>query len=247
MSIFTSKLTGVLAILVALAVMALEVWRLTRRPAMVICALGCLSVFLIRFGYFSYWNRPEPFLILLTALGISALRLSRTRAAVVLGLMAGIAFDLKPQAVLCLAPLVLAVMMREHQQAGALRTGAVAVACAAGVAAAPFLLPNVSLSAYVAYLKLALGHGLSVEYLRDNAMHVVLLAAPAAVVWYLRRPAWGQDTRWLALTALGCIALAAVVGAKRGSGPHHVLPFLPIALYLTVRAGDPDRRGPAPR
>ena len=245
-SIFATKIAGVLAVCGALIVVALEVWRLTRNIRIAVVAVGCTVLVLLKFGHFSFWNRPEPFLILLSALTVPALRLRRYQAAVVIGLITGLAIGLKAHAALFYAPAILALMIREQTFAAAFRVGAVAGVSAAAVALAPFIYPNVSLSGYFEYLHLSVGHGISFKMFRNNAIHLAFMTAPAFVVYFLLRPNWSSDVRWFALTLLACTVAVAVVGSKAGAGVHHLLPLLPFAVYMSVRAGDPDRRRTIP-
>ena len=234
-SIFSTKIAGVLAIWGALIFMALEVKQLTRSAPIVLLALGCIVLFFLKFGNSTFWNRPEPFLILFSAVAIQALRFPRYRAAVAIGLFSGVAIGLKIYAILFFAPTILALVVREETFAMGLRIGALASAVAAVVAVAPFLHPSVSLHGYIEYMNITAQHGLSLKLFYDNIIHFALITAPIVLIYFLRRPNWSSEIRWLTLALFACISVVAVIASKHGAGPHHLLPFLPIALYSATR------------
>ncbi|MDB5821299.1 MAG: hypothetical protein JWR21_3 [Herminiimonas sp.] len=241
-TIFATKVAAASAMWCALIAMALDVWRLTRSARVAVLTLGCIALFLLKFGGFSFWNRPEPFLILLSALGVFAWRLPKYQAAVVLGVITGLAIGLKPYAAVFHAPAILALMVRESRFAAALRIGAVAGIAVVATAVAPFLYSNVSWSGYRQYLLVAAGQGFAVDSLVDNAIDLVLMTTPAFVMYFFLRPNWPRDIRSFALALLACSVLVAVLGSKNGAGAYYLLPLLPYVVYITVMTAVSDRR-----
>ena len=70
-----SKLAAVIAIWMAIAILAFEFFRLTKSYIVTLLSIACVIVIFSFFGNFTFWNRPEPFLILLSAAALPTLRL----------------------------------------------------------------------------------------------------------------------------------------------------------------------------
>ncbi|HEX4998290.1 MAG TPA: hypothetical protein VFY29_08695 [Terriglobia bacterium] len=240
-SILATKIAGVVASWAALLVWSIEVWHLTRDFLLTYVGVGLAFLFLLPQGYFVYWNRPEPFLLLVTALSLPALRLPRFQAAVASGVLAGIAFGLKPYAVLLLAPVMLRLALRETSVGEALRIGALSTLSMLVLAGAPFLLPNVSLWGYIARLKIVAQQGLLLPGLRTNMMLLTAMIAPAAAIYFFRRPRWSREIKGYALALMASIVVVGVFGAKNGAGSYYLLPFLPLAIHLAIEAADMTR------
>jgi hypothetical protein len=87
---------------------------------------------------------------------------------------------------------------------------------------------------YVKYLANASHHGLSMEILKENAKFALCYSMPPALLWILRRPAIGRED----LCLIAGLALSSVVniivGSKPGSGYHHLMPLIPVYLFVTA-------------
>jgi hypothetical protein len=230
------KIVGALAILIAL----IASYAAFRRRADVSSALAGTAICALIFASFdnvSYWNRPDPLLVLCVAAGLFAAHL-RTRAlsAILLGVTTGIAVNLKFTGPLYLLP-VFAIALAEH---GA-RTLATAALLAVPVAVAPFLLPNVSLTHYWEYVQLSARNGLEPAKIRQNAEWAAWLSAPlAAALATARKAVQVRKGAPGHLSALGlAIAIITVAAAKPGGGPHHLLPFVPVLMYAFLWTAPP--------
>ncbi|MCC7007723.1 MAG: hypothetical protein IT184_02800 [Acidobacteria bacterium] len=230
-SLAASKLAGIAAGLLSIVVTG---WAARRTGRAAPAAVAVTLVGYLTFGSASFWVRPEPvvlFAVAVALLGLSSA--SRVGAAVLIGVAAGIGVATKITALLYLAPVIAMVAWRHG--AGAL---AMAAAVAAPVALLPFALNGrIGMWEYVDWLERATRHGMRWRSLPSMlAWAVVLAALPAAGFWRRRRGMLDDQ-------AIGRIALAAcLVGtcwlaAKRGTGPHHFLPFVPTLAYLESVAG----------
>jgi 4-amino-4-deoxy-L-arabinose transferase-like glycosyltransferase len=238
-SIFTSKAVGPLAILSSLILM----YRLFRRhgpPAALVSTAACALVYL-GFGNVTFWTRSDPLLILCVVLGLAATELrGRLASAIGLGVTLGVAANLKLTAPLYLLP---AIMMTAdtHDR----RTAAAALGVAGMVAAAPFLLPTISLSHYLSYVRLSARNGLEGAKVRQNLEWIVFLCVPLAV--RLSAGGWRTSSktdarfRHLVAVLVASMIVTAIAASKPGGGPFHLLPFVPVIAYLTMIAPADDR------
>jgi hypothetical protein len=152
-------------------------------------------------------------------------------------------FDLKATGPLYLVPVFVLVAERSST-----RVAVAAAALGLGLAFAIFAVPPFSLTSYLGLLARTARHGLSARELALNAWAATLLLAPALVTRALRvegPPVAPQRARWTvpARALLASAALVCVVAAKPGSGRHHLLPFLPLAVDALVDGVDGIERG----
>ncbi len=235
-SIVGTKLAGVIAVWVALVAMAWETRKVSRDNVVTLLVMGSVAFMLTWFNYSSYYNRPEPFLFLFVALAISALSLPRFYAALAIGLLAGLAFGVKIHGMIFVAPAAAALLFRERDVAAWLRQAVIIGLVATLVAVLPFLLPNISLGTYLAYIGVSTEQKLTLWDFHRTAAALGIMVAPGIVILFLRRPVWPLSLTAAAVFFALCCVTVLVIGSKEGAGPHHALPLIPMALYLTLHA-----------
>jgi hypothetical protein len=235
-SIFATKFAGVAAIWLAVALMGANTRKLYDSIALPVLACAALALFMVLNE--SFWNRPEPFLILLGAFAVFVRRFyTGYRTAIALGLISGLAVGLKLHGPLYIFPVVIAFFSCEALSRNSrLRLAAVFSAVAAAVALAPYAHRAVSLQGLINYLVLSAGHGLQARIFYENILFLVLLTAPTAAIYLLRRPyPECEFRRYLASLLFSCL-LVSIIASKAGAGQHHLLPFVPLALDLALEA-----------
>lgn len=206
-----SKLLALVSTVVAVGLCATQL-----RDRRALLYLGFLGAFDLLF-----FNRAEPHLLLLTALACRCMGMADVRQrAWVLGLLAGLAASLKVHGVLYIAAVFVWCQPDWWQRP----TLWLRIAIAALVTALPwFLLPGISLSGYLHFLKLASQHGIEPRILLDNGIFLLALWLPLLV---LRCP-WRSALGMAALELL-----VAVLGAKKGAGCWHLLPFVVLHAHM---------------
>ncbi len=225
--LFAAKLPGLLALVAALLLTYTALRRLC--PAgEAIAALGAGALVLATYEASGYWIRPDPSLMLAAALPLPWLALRRPwGGAIAVGLGIAFATGLKAHgAVYLLAPL--ALLWARHGWRPALA----AVALAGVLAPAAYLAPGVSLADYLALLRAAARHGVSLAALAADLQQAALLAAPLAVLLVAGSAA--PERRPLIAYAgvlILALALTAAIAAKPLAGPRHLMPFVPLLLY----------------
>jgi hypothetical protein len=236
-SVAALKLPGLAASLAACAF----TFSILRRRASARCATGAWGVvilYLVYYGARAYWCRPEPFLLLGSAL---ALWLTRTRKEAPLPLYALLVawmVDQKITGLLYLLPTLTLVAARQ----GLAKTIATTFA-GIFIAFSVFAIPPLDLRAYAELLAETTRHGLSGSELFLNTTAAAVLLGPVVVVHVFRRrglPVAPQRARWhvpLAMLSV-CVAVTCVIAAKPGAGRHHLVPFIPIVMDALVDGVD---------
>lgn len=218
----------------------------SRRRALVLT--GACALVHLAFRNYTFWTRPDALLVAGVAVG--QVLTARTRgivAAVGFGLVTGLLANLKFTGPIYAAPLLVTLALGPRPAASV----AVALAVAGVTAAAPFALSNVSLSTYVAWVRVSAGNGLLLSMLRQNIEWIAFLLLPIAASWFALPAAIRPvDRRWLGrlVALLLCLGAVAVAASKPGAGPYHLLPFVPIVAFAAAELigdrrlfdGDPD-------
>lgn len=242
-SVLGSKLPGILALLGALAAMRnLLRWKLGDGGAAFL-AVATLVALLLPYGLFAYWNRPESFLLLCAALGLSCLRLSPPWASLAVGLLLGLAAGVKLHGFVFVAPAAIALIGRQATWRRRARSLLVQALAGAAMFLAPFALPNVSATNFERYLAMAAGHGLDVQMLGTSLALAAAFAGAPILIYAWRRPALSAEDRWLLFGLLAALAVAILVAGRVAAGPYHILPMIPVALYATAVVADPALAG----
>jgi len=225
-SLFTAKVTGVIVLVVSLWF----VYRSCRTLASTsesIIALGLVCLVLAFFQNMSFLNRPEPILLLCVAVPVWMIATGRECwAFLVTSIAVALAINLKISGVLYLLPAIAFLLYRAK-----LRRVIEGLSAATVLVVLPFLLPSVSIMNYLAILRVDAKHGISLIGLVEcfQWATVLLVLIFSSVLWRYRK---GEKLSLHGVIFLGSLAFAiagaCVIGAKPGSGPHHLIPFLGI-------------------
>ena len=227
--------------LVACGLAAWLCFTVFRRRASPRCASGGLLLLLVYLAYYdarAFWCRPEPFLLLGSAAGLWIVRTRDKGSTLGLALVVAWMLDLKVTGPIYLLP-ILAIAAARRGWREAASAALFGVVLALGV----FVIPPLSLGAYLELLVRTAHHGLSAPELALNVSAAALLLGPALAVRAFRvrgpprppqRAAWLVPTGWLIASA----AIVCVVAAKPGAGRHHLIPLLPLALDAFIDGVD---------
>jgi hypothetical protein len=232
-SIAASKWVGAAAALGSLALIFLALRSvLDARRSIVLT--GIYATLLLDFRNYSFWTRPEPLqLFCVAAALVLALRSHGWVAALFIGFFSGLLWNLKITGALYTLPIFTIV----YHRAG-WRHVAVACGTALSVAVLPFALSNVSSANYVEWLALSARTGLGLATLRQNLEWAAYFGVPILLSYCAMRAehrSSGPEARSI-LLALGVATTGIVVAAsKPGAGPYHLLPLLPVILYVVAR------------
>ena len=184
------------------------------------------------FREYAYWNRAEPFLILLSVLALLlAFRSSSLVAGIGVGVLAGVATALKLHGFIYMIPAAAVALARVENLRGRLVMAIIGIACAVVSALLPYLEKGVSIVGYLRFLTVELDSGFRAHQFFENLTFAIILTAPIIVISIGCKPALNSPDRWL-LAALGpSVALITIPGAIEGA--WHV-PFSTLDAYLHI-------------
>ena len=193
-------------------------------------------VYLLNSTIYNFQIRGDLPLVVLAAFGLWAvLNRSVALGAVLLALACGLAFDIKVTAPLYFLPLYVLLMKRHGW-----RPAALAAVGAGACALVPFSLPGISPVAYLRWLLQTSHQPVLVpgELGRELKTFLFLIAPLALLCWTLGRRSlhslmeYLRENRAFLLTFGLCFAALALAASKIGSGPHHFMPYYPLAGYV---------------
>jgi hypothetical protein len=228
------KFFGVLACLLAVVILLLILRRHGRDY--VVSVNTIITILIITgFGNILYWDRPDSFLFFSVCLAcLAMLSLDPRLAAIVVGVMAGFAVNLKLHAVIIFLP-CLASLLCSGQPRDRILILCAFVAPFVIALVIPFLPKGISVLGYVRIVSAAGQHGLSKQLLAKNAALAALYITLLIPVWLRSSSSEWRDRGVVICTCLA-LAVTAIIAAKPGSGPHHLIPFVPLLIYLSIRS-----------
>ena len=244
-SILSSKVCGIICFIAALIIL----WRLMRQASqprdIVFIAFGCVAALFIYMpigGAYVFWNRPEPFLLLLGLLSLLVLTSFKPRpAAFTIGILAGCAVGFKIHGGIYLVPAALA-LIGPLDWRNRIKLAAIMAPLTALTIAAPFVWFNKleELSGYVSVLVMASKQKWLLSLLIDNILLSMSVLLPSL---YLLLGNLGISSRnaWLLLGLIISFITASIIGSISGAGIHHLIPLIPMAIYLCLAL--PAKRG----
>jgi hypothetical protein len=209
---------------------------LDRRRALLALACVVLLMLVPRPNHYLLQVRGDVLVVAAVTAGVFATAArSRPQTLALLVGSAAYALAAKASAFLYFGPLFVRLAARRGWAVAL--AGAAAAAC---LSLAPFLLPNVSLPFYLDWLRLGTTHPTTAADFVSSARTLALLLAPAPLLlaagpWKVPALAAYLRQNRVPLAALGvCLAAVLAVSSKCGSGPHHLLPFVPVLGYEYV-------------
>jgi len=232
-SILVSKGLGAVAGVVSLVLTYLLAGRHVRRPVALILT-GLCALLLLLFRHYSFWTRPEPLQLLAVSASLFFASMQPGYLGVALsGAAIGILWNLKVTGPMYTLPVIALLYSR-----GGWKPCTAAVVLAVGVAAFPFVYyDNVSWQQYLAWLGLSGSTGLLLSTLRQNLEWAIYLCLPVVLSYYAvprsnrpGSPAWRNMLVTLVLGITGVV----IAASKPGAGPYHLIPFLPIIVFIVA-------------
>ncbi len=224
-TIYDAKVPGILACWLAIVILGVVIWR-KHSIYKAIIACGVLPLIGLMFHNFMYWNRSDPFLLLVLVVGAVGVLISNIIAgAALFGAAVGLAFGAKFHSVIFFIPL-LAFFNKRILDWKPLTIGACTVA---GAVVIPFLFPQVSLGNYLKMLG-TVQEGPILSYnLGWISLILMLICLPAIGHSFAAR-----ERRWIRLLCWFVpVILLFILTAKYGLERHHIMPLsVPLALII---------------
>ena len=211
---------------------------------------GQCAILLLVFRNAAFWSRPDSLELLCVSIGLWAALRRSDPGWIVLGVTAGLLWNLKFSGPLYSLPLFALFVERADR-----RRVVLAGATAGIVALLPFVVfRNVSFHNYRTWILLSASNGIDWSTLRHNIEWVLFVMAPLGVALYLSvRPAYAKASARsrgsalreggqapltvlspaVAISLVVAVCSIAILAAKPGSGPYHLLPFFPVIVFFT--------------
>lgn len=179
---------------------------------------------LLPFNLILFWNRAEPYFVLLVGLAIVVAERKPKAGVLLLGVLGGFASSFKAHGVLYVLPFLIFFGPYSIR-------AAIEFAAAFGVICLSFFLNDrTSLIQYFAYLQLAAKHGISFSYLEKNLFFLFFSLIPIALTFkHISTPMY-EKYKWASVLLIE--ALIAIIGSKPGAGVHHLIPVVVLNSYL---------------
>jgi hypothetical protein len=218
--ILGSKLPGVLSYSFGLLLLW---WFL---PSPIPRAMLVLTYLFYEFGF---WNRPESHLLFLTALGVALVTRPQKWTLLCLGILAGVATTFKFTGFLFFVPFALVVSFQKINWPKLLFAGILGIS----VAWLPYALPVFNFYNHFAYIQTLATQTLSASILQSNLAYAFFSFLPVIWLWFTQRN--NLQARGIGLIILVDVVieiLVCIAASKPGAGPHHLLPGLPIKIWL---------------
>jgi hypothetical protein len=243
-SIAVSKATGIIAFALTLIVIFVLVfyhWPRLRQMSSAALFAGWAGIAIPVISSDEYpnsyfWNRPEPFIMALAALGACAslMRHQATRA-VILGVLAGAAIGLKASAVFVFLPLL---ALNFQWRAGREELRAVAIFSAFCAASVALTVLGDDIEGYILRIKIDVQSNAVPTLALYCAAMAVVMSVPVVVGFWDREKIESRFTPSIFLYLLG-LAAAIYAGSRVGAGPHHLMYYLPVAIALVLAGASP--------
>ena len=186
-------------------------------------------LYLFPFGLMLFWNRADSFLLFIVSvsllLGSNCAR--NKYLPILLGILGGAASALKMHGVAYVFTAYLAVFFT----AGVSISSILLFSIFSVLSFLAFFVPqNVSIIAFWGYLKLSCAHGLSLRLWLENLIYLIFLFFPLLIFW--RGAKLERNIKINLILILGVELCITIVSAKAGAGFYHLLPLIPINVFI---------------
>ena len=230
-TIVASKIPGVIALIAGLICFyfALIKNNISSSKAVVALALLCLG-----YCYFTntaYWDRPDSYILLFVSLALWLLSVDTNISifkVVAIGLCVGSATACKIHGSLYFIPFLVLILTTHAKDPLRNQKTALLLGAAALGAFWMFILHGIDLKPYIFWLCLATKQGLLFHSFKDNVQFAIPLLLAVGACY-----AFDDGIAIFASFAI-CILLLCIIGAKPGAGTHHIMPMIPVAIFLTA-------------
>jgi hypothetical protein len=176
--------------------------------------------------------RSDPLLFLASQTAVLvATSAPRILTAGALGLLGGLCVNLKIHGAFYILPAFVYFLCRSPNAATGRRLTCVAGLAGAIALAVPFSPNNVSIFEYYQYFQMATHHPWDRWLFEQNIVFAAMCLLPFLSVYVLFRPELQRAFNWFLAAVVLSMTVMTFPAAARGSGPHHLLPFLPSLVW----------------
>jgi len=235
-SVVASKLVGILAFPATTLLTLLLARRAgaSRAEAVAVAGIQCLVLAGFGQGQYAFASRGDiPLTLVAAAALVAATGRPSASNAIWIGLLAGIATNLKIHGAVYVLPSLALILSRAETSPARARLAAIAGAAALVASVLPFASGGVSTRAYSIQLLTALHERGTAERIAQNLVLAAMLAGPSVWILCTQPLALPRRLLWFLGTTAAAVAIGAAVGSIHGY--HHLLPFLPPLCWTFLR------------
>ena len=228
----TAKMANVVALLLSLVVSWLCFSKLTNKKV-ALYALGLESWLLLHWPY-AYLARPDSLIVLCVVISLYIATTKENKLVLILGTAVplGIMANLKIHGFAYFLP-IMAILWPRLGWRNLLYVGALALM----IGIAPFLLPEISFTNYTLWLQASVSHGILWHNIFAKVLlltELVIILVAVGVIYRINLRDFYSRNRRLLTTFLLSLIIPVIVGSKAGSGTNHLMPFIPVFIYVMV-------------
>lgn len=238
----TAKLSGVLALYLTIIISLIWFKKLSNLKTAFF--LVGLEVWILFHWHHIYFIRPDSMMLLCMTVGMFAVTAAENRLMIILGsaVPLGLMINLKVHGVIYFIP-VLALAFPLVKIRGLLKIGLIGII----IGSLPFLLPQISLHNYALWLFQSIEHGI---YIKSLLAKVVMLSVLCLIclavcnIYGINAHNFYRRNKLVILSLAAALIIPSVIGSKYGSGTNHLMPFIPVYMYILMRlSGDIRENG----
>jgi len=226
----TAKLANVLALLLVILISWLWLSKLANKHD-ALWLVGLESWILLHWHY-SFAARPDSLMLLCVTVSMYIVTAERNKLLMMLGtaIPLGLIINLKIHGVFYSFP-VLWIVYR------CLGWRCLMVVCALALplSVAPFLLSQVSFTNYILWLTQSAHMGINLGNLFDKVVlifELFMVLFAIGVIGGIDLHRFYLRHRPMILTLLGTLIVTSIIGSKPGSGTNHLMPLVPVFIYM---------------
>ena len=229
--ILVSKLSG---FIMGIASIAILFYIFSKHSKYGLLAMAFSISLFLPFAHFSFWNRPDSLILLTVSMSLlSTQTKSKPFSILLFAVSLALAVNAKMHSIFYFIPVFYLYLINRGSK-NLFRSLSISIL----LFFIPFLHPSFSITNYSFWIFHATTHNIIPYTLTKNLTFSLFFIAPLIVIEsYLQirhglRPQYKKEIIILIVSSLPVI----ILGAKEGAGSHHIMPFAPTIVFLTLKA-----------
>jgi hypothetical protein len=233
-TIAASKFVGIFFGLTGLFLLFFAVRPHVHSTSNALAMVALMVVLLSSELHYWFWDRPDSFLIALVSLGTLIFEGTRPNISLAsLGLLAGVAVNLKLFGAIYLIPLALACIPMARSWASLGVSFAIGTLLFGAAIILPFSMDSFSAQTYLANLAMMPNQGIDMHAVFDSFCYGLIILTFPLLTFRTKRTS--HDDHLLLVSLVICTVLVALISGKPGGGSVYMMPLIPLALYVGAR------------
>jgi hypothetical protein len=237
-TLISSKLVGIFFGVASLACMFAVARDITHSNADALAASALFVAMVSFYEHFWFWNRPDSVLIAIAACAcLLHSRLAPMHVLIFVGLLAGLAINLKLFGAMYLVPFAIAAasQLTVSRLSKAVIAGGILFI---GMVAFPFFIRGVNVVPYTENILIMRNQGAILWGIYPTFWYGALILLFPLVNYYTHKVS--RENKVLMISLIFAMAVTAFATLKPGAGAGYLMSFVPTAIYLGLRIQQSD-------